>query len=113
MEEKEVIDNFAAEVKKIEEEAEKILEDAKKEAVEIIANAKSRSITLLTEKQKKLDNEKDETLKQEKAKIIKEKDKIIAKGRLELEEFEKKANKNINKAVELVLKKLDEKIGEL
>jgi len=77
-------DNFALQVKKIEEEAEKIIADANREKEEIISEAKTKSVSLLAEKQRKLEGEKEEIVKKEKQKIkVTKKAKRIKKARHE------------------------------
>ena len=106
------MDEFTLEVKKIEEQAEKILQDADSKKEEIIANAKTESIEQIAKKQEDLEKKKDEKIQKEKQTINQSKDEILKKGQKDLNEFEKKSKKKVSKAVDFVMKKLNEKIGE-
>ncbi|MCM2325753.1 MAG: hypothetical protein NDI94_04765 [Candidatus Woesearchaeota archaeon] len=108
-----VLDDFSLEVKKIEEDAAKIIEDAKAEKEHRIVQAKTESISLITKKQSTLEKAKEEKVQRAKAKIDDERSEILKKGKSELKAFETKARKNVPKAVELILKKLDKKVEEL
>ena len=108
----EIIDDFALEVKKIEEEADKILNDAQAKKEEIIALAKTESISMIAKKQAEMEKKKEEKLKVQKDKIEEEKKELIKKNEKETDSFEKNSRKNIPAAVSLVMKKLEKKIEE-
>ena len=109
----EILDDFALEVKKIEEEAEQTLKDATAKKEEIIVNAKAESVTLITKRQAELEKKKEEKIKKQKETIDDDKKEIMKKGEKEVELMAKNSRKNIDKATDFVLNKLDEKIEEL
>lgn len=112
-ENEEILDDFALEVKKIEEEAENILKDAAVKKDEAIANAKAESVSLIAKRQSELEKKKDEKVQKQKEKIDEEKKDILSKGAKELEALDKKSRKNLGKAADFLMKKLEKKIGEL
>ena len=112
-EKNEVLDEFSLQVKKIEEKAENILKDAHNKKDEIIANAKTDSIVLLSKKQDELETKKNEKITRQKKKIDQEKDLLIKKSQEEFKLIEKKAREKIPNTVDFVLKKLEQKIEEL
>ena len=89
-EKNEVLDEFSLQVKKIEEKAENILKDAHNKKDEIIANAKTDSIVLLSKKQDELETKKNEKITRQKKKIDQEKDLLIKKSQEEFKLIEKK-----------------------
>ena len=106
------MEEFTNEVKKIEEQAEKILEDAEKKKAEIIAKAKTDSISLITKKQKELEKKKDADVDRQKVKIDAKKREMFKQGEKEIMQVEKTARQRIPKAVDFVLERLEEKISE-
>ena len=112
-EKNDVLDDFSLQVKKIEEKADLILEEAQNKKNEIIANAKTDSLTLLNKKRDFLENKKNEKIASQKKKIDQEKELAIKENSKELILAEKKARKNIPKAVDFVLQKLEQRIDDL
>lgn len=111
-ESKEVLDDFTLEVKKIEEKAEEILSQAQVDKSNLISEAKTESVKFIAKKQKELESKKDDKVQKEKDKINAKKAENLKKGRIDLKEFEKKTRKNLSKATDLILKKLDKTIEE-
>ncbi len=112
-EETEVLDEFSLQVKKIEDKAENIIKDAYTKRDEIIADAKTESMNMLVKKRDFLEKKKNEKIALEKKKIDHEKDLSIKNIQEELKKMRKKAEKNIPKAVDFVLEKLEQKIRNL
>ncbi|NTV23510.1 MAG: hypothetical protein HGA85_04000 [Nanoarchaeota archaeon] len=112
-EKEDILDDFALEVKKIEEEAERILKEAQEKKDELVAAAKTDAAKLLISKQAGLDAKKEDMLRKQKDKIDADKAVILEKGRKEAEALEKGSSKNIKKASDLLLSKLDAKVGSL
>ncbi len=108
-----VLDDFSLEVKKIEEEAAKIIEDAKVAKEQRIMKEKTDSVSVISKKQAQFEKIREEKLDKAKAKLDDERKSKIKDAKTELKGFESKARKNVPKAVEYVVKKLDKKVEEL
>ena len=109
----EILDDFALEVRKIEEEAERILKDAQEKKDEIIAQAKTDAAKTLVAKQAEFEDKKEDKLRKQKEKIDADKAALLEKGRKDAEALEKGSAKNIKKASDLLLSKLEDKVGSL
>ncbi|MBT3465528.1 hypothetical protein HN451_11145 [archaeon] len=111
-ESKEVLDDFTLEVKKIEEKAEEILQQAQADKSDLINDAKTDSVKYISKKQKELETKKEDIVQKEKDKIDAKKAESLKKSKVDLKEFEKTTRKNLSKATDLILKKLDKTIEE-
>ena len=112
-EHEEILDDFAADVKAIENEAEEILKEAARKKDEIISGANTEASAMVSKNQAELEKKKDEKIKKQKEKINEEKEDIMKSGQKEIDSFQKSGKNNMPKAAEIILKKLDSYIGEL
>lgn len=108
----EILDDFALEVKEIEEQASKIIEDAQLKKEKLISEAKSESVAYISKKQADLEKKKNESIQKQKQKIVLKKKEILKKGDKEISEFEIKTRKNLSKAVNFVMDELNKTIEE-
>jgi vacuolar-type H+-ATPase subunit H len=109
----EVLDNFELEVKNIEKEADEILKNALAKKLSLVSDANSEASSHILKKQDELEKRKDERIRKNKEKINEEKNEIIKNGEKEVDTFFKSSKKNLPKATEIALNKLEEYIGEL
>ncbi len=109
-EKEETQDEFSIEVKKIEEDAEQIMNNALKNKEEIIAKAKHDSAEMLEKKQAEFEKKKEEKIRIEKERIDKRKEDILKKSVIEIETSSKESKKKVPSAVKYVIMKLDEEI---
>jgi vacuolar-type H+-ATPase subunit H len=91
------------EILKSEEEAERILEDAKKEADSIISQARKDALDRQEQEQKKLLEKRDLELKKAQVEALKAKESILAKSRDEVKSHEAKHKANKDKAVRYIV----------
>ena len=98
------------EIKDSEKRAEEIIERAKKDKESIVHEANSNSSRLLLAKQEEIkkSNEKKIADFREKAKLIREEK--LAEGKAQAKQLRAKAEKNITKAADFVLKKFEEMV---
>ena len=87
-ESKEVLDDFTLEVKKIEEKAEEILQQAQADKSDLINDAKTDSVKYISKKQKELETKKEDIVQKEKDKIDAKKAESLKKSKVDLKEFE-------------------------
>ena len=97
-------------IKETEKKSDEILEKAKKESEIIIQDATRNSSKLLVAKEEELRKLQEKKIMEfrDKAKLIKEEK--LAEGSTLVKQLKAKSEKNIPKAVELVLKKFEEMI---
>ena len=98
------------EIRDSEKKADEILEKAKKEAENILQEATRNSLKLLAAKQEETRKLQEKKIMEfrEKSKLIREEK--LAEGNTLVKQIKAKAEKNIPKAVELVMKKFEEMI---
>ncbi len=113
IEEQETISPEAAilgEIKEAEKKAEEILEKARLGKESIIQEARSSSSKLLLSKDEEIRKSKEKRIMdfREKARLLSEEK--LAEGRLSAKQAKSKSEKNMQKAVDFVLKKFDEMI---
>ena len=98
------------EIRDSEKRAEEIIERAKKDKESIVHEANSNSSRLLLAKQEEIkkSNEKKIADFREKAKLIREEK--LAEGTIQVKQLRAKAEKNIPKAADFVLKKFEEMV---
>ena len=99
-----------SEIRESEKRADEIIERAKKEKEAIIQEAIRNSTKLFAAKEEEIRKAQEKKIMdfREKAKLIKEEK--IADGKAAVKQTRAKADKNIAKAVELVIKKFEELI---
>ena len=98
------------EIRESEKRADEILEMAKKEKESIIQDSIKNSSKLLSEKEEEIRKAREKKIMdfREKAKLIREEK--LAEGKAAAKLMKAKADKNIGKAAELVVKKFEEGI---
>lgn len=98
------------EIRDSEKKAEEIIERAKKEKESIIQVANRNSLKLLAEKQEEISKVQEKKLAdfREKARLIREEK--SAEGKAAVKQLKAKAEKNVAKAVEIVMKKFEEAV---
>ena len=98
------------EIRDSERKADEILERAKREKESIIQEAIKNSSKLLDAKEEEIKKAKEKKIIEfrDKAKLIREEK--LAEGKIAVKQLKAKAEKNIAKAVEFVIKKFEEMI---
>ncbi len=98
------------EIRDSEKRAEEIIERAKRDKESIMHEANSNSSKLLLAKQEEIKKSQEKKIAdfREKAKLIREEK--ISEGNAQVKQLKTKAEKNIPKAVDFVLKKFEEMI---
>lgn len=96
------------EIKEEEKKAEEIIEKAKKEKEHIIQEAIKNSSKLIAEKSEWLRNLKEKEIAEYLKKSVLMKGERLAEGKTNAKQIKAKAEKNMGKAVDFVLKKFEE-----
>ena len=98
------------EIKEAEQRADEVIERAKREKEAIISKAIADSAKLIADKKEEIRKSQEKKLMEfrEKAKLIKEE--RLAEGKIAVKQLKAKAEKNIPKAVDFVMKKFEEMI---
>ena len=99
-----------SEIKDSEQKADDIIERAKREQESILHESMVSSSKLLFDKENELNKLQEKKIAdfREKSKLVKEEK--IAEGKAQVKQLKAKAEKNISKAVDFVLKKFEEMI---
>jgi|ETNmetMinimDraft_11_1059920.scaffolds.fasta_scaffold234760_1 ATP synthase H subunit len=96
------------EIKEVEKKVEGIIENAKEQSEKVILEARKNSNDLLSKKQKEADKKKESMIDEAKGKIKVESDIKVEEGKKGIEKEKKKISKNVDKAVNFILKKFEE-----
>ncbi|MBI2664707.1 hypothetical protein HYX10_05210 [Candidatus Woesearchaeota archaeon] len=100
------------EIRRIEDEAARLISDADKQSAEIVREAHGKAIALLSEKEPQLKQMRDARIREALEETAKQRQKKLLANNKALEELESRADRNRNKAVKLVLDQLAKLIGE-
>lgn len=104
-----LIKEYEEKAKQIELTCSEILDSATKKKEQILINAKNQAADELTKNIKILEEKKSKNYEELKHFIENKRSEMIKKIDSDLVYFEKKSNNNSKKAIEFILKKIDEK----
>lgn len=100
------------EIRSIEDQAEKIISDSEKQSAEILRKAKEQSANMLNDKDVELKDLKEKEAGAALTEALKSREIILDKERKSIESLKNHANKNKEKAADLILEKLSKLIDE-
>ncbi|MEM3373592.1 MAG: hypothetical protein QXE31_00050 [Candidatus Woesearchaeota archaeon] len=106
-------DIFSEEIKKLELDAENIINEAYRKKEEFIAKAKTESIELIKKKEAEYLEKKHEYLEKEKKLLDDEKEKKLKNSEKELKDLETKAIKKIDSAAKYVIELMNNEIDNI
>ncbi|PSH01468.1 MAG: ATP synthase archaeal subunit H [Nanohaloarchaea archaeon SW_10_44_10] len=93
-----VVQNIVQEVRKTEEDAGSIVEEAERKKEKIIGQAEERASEIVEEAEQDAEKEKLERMNKFKDKVNDEREEIVGEGREEADELREKASKNFENA---------------
>lgn len=99
------------EVKDAEKESERIVEEAHRQRVTIIADARTKATQFLKEKEEELARDKAQTMERQKARIMAAKEKVLAEGLEKLKSLRKSAEKRTDAALECTMESFEKTIS--
>ena len=106
-------DDFSAEVRKIEQDAEKIINEANIKKENIISEARAEVSEMVNKKTKALEDKKEDKINKEKIKIDKKKDEIVKAARKEVKSFETSSRKNLDQTADKIIEILEKNMEAL
>ena len=106
-------DVLTSEVRKLEEEAEKLVEDAVLKKEKIISEGHKDAAALFEKKKKEIEESFEKKIDTARKAADKKKEKILAEGDAQVDLFVKKAEKNKEKAKKEIFKLFEKKIEKL
>ena len=104
------ISRILNDIKDAERKADAIIDKAVKEKEKILNEAHSKASTLLIGEEQKVQQQQDKKISDHKDKLKALKARKAEEGRKLASEAEYKANKNIGKATDYIIEKIDEKV---
>ncbi|MFH1440088.1 MAG: V-type ATPase subunit subunit G family protein [Candidatus Woesearchaeota archaeon] len=102
------LDKTLKEIKDAEKEAESIINSAKKKAENIILKAKESAAEIIENKKQEMNNLKENMISEKKKVVGTERAKIMRNTQQQIYEIDEKSKKNMNKAVDKVIKAFNE-----
>jgi len=100
------------EIHSIEEEAEKLISQSEKQSADILKKANTEAFQILSDKDYELKELRDKTIRKTLEETSEAKEAKLKKTHADLKNLRHEATKNKEKAVNLVINKLSELIGE-
>lgn len=97
-------------IRESEKKADELIENAKKEHEKRINEAKKNALSMMIKKTEEIQKEKEKELNEIKERLASETKNALETGKRKLEDGKRKYSKNIDKAVEFIIKKFEGQI---
>ncbi|MBN1386620.1 hypothetical protein JW968_06655 [Candidatus Woesearchaeota archaeon] len=97
------MDHILNDIRKSEDNAKKIIEDALKEKEKIISKARADAIDIIKENDRRMSRERDDEIKEYRKSILAKQKEVTEKGRKKTRDIEKSSGKNVDRTKKLLL----------